>query len=408
MDVAYGLTALAATKLVVYTFGSLIHLFLIVLILGNGRLGRLQVLLLALMSALFLWYAGNLLALNISLYYGAGPAVLSGFSRTISIVGLVAAVPLLVHLQTEYFSGFVPMRLWQWLLVGCFYLPAIFSPWIVGRLLSHPGVEPLVALGRPVRWLAVWAVSGLFVGLLVGLTGVGGGSLMTPLLILLFGIHPSTAVGTDLLYAAVTKTVGSGVHGFNHNIDWKIVRRLATGSVPATIVTILLLGYFGTASKHETALISNVLAIALVFSAVTLALKGPILRAAMQRNPDFGVTSSLGLTILTGVVLGVLVTISSVGAGALGTTALLFLYPRLPTVKIIGSDIAHAVPLTLIAGVGHWYLGNINFHLLTSLLCGSIPGIIIGSLTTRFVPETGLRLALAAVLVLVAVKLVFG
>ena len=163
MDVAYGLTALAATKLVVYTFGSLIHLFLIVLILGNGRLGRLQVLLLALMSALFLWYAGNLLALNISLYYGAGPAVLSGFSRTISIVGLVAAVPLLVHLQTEYFSGFVPMRLWQRLLVGCFYLPAIFSPWIVGRLLSHPGVEPLVALGRPVRWLAVWAVSGLFV-----------------------------------------------------------------------------------------------------------------------------------------------------------------------------------------------------------------------------------------------------
>jgi len=243
----------------------------------------------------------------------------------------------------------------------------------------------------------LYAVSGLFVGLLVGLTGVGGGSLMTPLLILLFGIHPSTAVGTDLLYAAVTKTVGSGVHGFNHNIDWKIVRRLATGSVPATIVTILLLGYFGTASKHETALISNVLAIALVFSAVTLALKGPILRAAMQRNPDFGVTSSLGLTILTGVVLGVLV-----------TTALLFLYPRLPTVKIIGSDIAHAVPLTLIAGVGHWYLGNINFHLLTSLLCGSIPGIIIGSLTTRFVPETGLRLALAAVLVLVAVKLVFG
>jgi uncharacterized membrane protein YfcA len=254
----------------------------------------------------------------------------------------------------------------------------------------------------------LYAVSGLFVGLLVGLTGVGGGSLMTPLLILLFGIHPSTAVGTDLLYAAVTKTVGSGVHGFNHNIDWKIVRRLATGSVPATIVTILLLGYFGTASKHETALISNVLAIALVFSAVTLALKGPILRAAMQRNPDFGVTSSLGLTILTGVVLGVLVTISSVGAGALGTTALLFLYPRLPTVKIIGSDIAHAVPLTLIAGVGHWYLGNINFHLLTSLLCGSIPGIIIGSLTTRFVPETGLRLALAAVLVLVAAKLVFG
>ncbi len=254
----------------------------------------------------------------------------------------------------------------------------------------------------------LYAFSGLLVGLLVGLTGVGGGSLMTPLLILLFGIHPSTAVGTDLLYAAATKTVGSGVHGFNRNIEWQIVRRLAMGSVPATIVTILLLGYFGTASKQETALISNVLAIALVISAISLAFKSQILKMAIKRNPDFGGTSSMGLTILTGIILGVLVTISSAGAGALGTTALVFLYPRLPTVKIVGSDIAHAVPLTLIAGLGHWYLGTINFHLLASLLCGSIPGIIIGSLTTRYIPETGLRLALATVLILVAAKLVFS
>ncbi len=254
----------------------------------------------------------------------------------------------------------------------------------------------------------LYVFSGLLVGLLVGLTGVGGGSLMTPLLILLFGIHPSTAVGTDLLYAAATKTVGTGVHGFNKNIDWKIVGRLAAGSVPATILTILALGYFGTASKHETALISNVLAFALVISAVTLAFKTQILREAERRNPDFGQTSSLALTVITGLVLGILVSISSVGAGALGTTALFFVYPRLPTAKIIGSDIAHAVPLTLIAGLGHWYLGTINFHLLTSLLCGSIPGIIIGSLTTRYIPETALRLALAAVLILVAAKLVFG
>jgi uncharacterized membrane protein YfcA len=254
----------------------------------------------------------------------------------------------------------------------------------------------------------LYIVSGLLVGLLVGLTGVGGGSLMTPLLILLFGIHPSTAVGTDLLYAAVTKTVGSGVHGFNRNIDWRIVGRLAAGSVPATIITIVLLGYFGTTNKHETTLISEVLAVALVISASTLAFKSQILKAAIKRNPDFGTKSSLGLTILTGLILGVLVSISSVGAGALGTAALFFLYPRLPTVKIVGSDIAHAVPLTLIAGLGHWYLGAINFHLLTSLLCGSIPGIIIGSLTTRYIPETALRLALATVLILVAAKLVFS
>ncbi len=254
----------------------------------------------------------------------------------------------------------------------------------------------------------LYVVSGLLVGLLVGLTGVGGGSLMTPLLILLFGIHPSTAVGTDLLYAAATKTVGSFVHGFNRNIDWKVVGRLAAGSVPATIVTILLLGHFGTASRQETALISNVLAVALVISAVTLIFKAPILRAAELRNPDFGKSASVGLTIVTGLVLGVLVSISSVGAGALGTTALFFLYPRLPTAKIIGSDIAHAVPLTLIAGIGHWWLGTINFHLLASLLCGSIPGIVAGSLTTRYIPETSLRLALAAVLILVALKLGFG
>jgi signal transduction histidine kinase len=161
VDVAYGLTALAATKLVVYTFGSLTHLFLIVLILGNWRLRRFQVLLFGLMAALFMWYSGNLLALNISLYYGVGPAVLSGFSYTVSIVGFLAAVPLLVHAQAEYCSAFLPMQNWQRLLVGGFYLPVILSPWIVGRLLSHPGLEPLVALGRSVRWLVLWGIAAL-------------------------------------------------------------------------------------------------------------------------------------------------------------------------------------------------------------------------------------------------------
>ncbi len=254
----------------------------------------------------------------------------------------------------------------------------------------------------------LYAFSGLLVGLLVGLTGVGGGSLMTPLLILLFGIHPSTAVGTDLLYAAVTKTAGTGVHGLNRTIDWGIVGRLATGSIPATIATIIALHFFGTTGPRANALINTVLGGALVMTAITLLLKGPILRFAVRRNPDFGATSSVALTILTGFVLGVLVSISSVGAGALGTAALMFLYPRLPVVKIIGSDIAHAVPLTLIAGLGHWWLGTINFLLLASLLSGSIPGIIAGSYSTRFIPETVLRPLLAIVLILVAAKLLFG
>jgi uncharacterized membrane protein YfcA len=253
----------------------------------------------------------------------------------------------------------------------------------------------------------LYVVSGLLVGLLVGLTGVGGGSLMTPLLILLFGIHPSTAVGTDLLYAAVTKTVGTGVHGFNRNIDWIIVRRLASGSIPATVATVIVLHFTGTTGPKAAQLISLLLGVALVITAITLILKPRIVSFAVQRNPDFGQHSSVLLTVLTGVMLGVLVTISSVGAGALGTTALMFLYPRLPTVKIIGSDIAHAVPLTLIAGLGHWWLGNINFVLLASLLLGSIPGIIAGSYGTRFVPEYVLRPLLAIVLILVSAKLLF-
>ncbi|MFZ0959570.1 MAG: HAMP domain-containing sensor histidine kinase [Terriglobia bacterium] len=162
MDVAYELTPLVATKLVVYTFGTLIHLFLIVLILGNRRLRRLDWLLFALMAALFLWYSGNLLALNISLYYGAAPALLSGFSRTISIVGFIAAVPLLVHLQAEYCAGFILNRLRLRLVAALFYLPVTISPWIVGRLLARLGVEPLVALGPPVRLLVLWAAAALF------------------------------------------------------------------------------------------------------------------------------------------------------------------------------------------------------------------------------------------------------
>ncbi|HQT65585.1 MAG: hypothetical protein B7Z75_06080 [Acidocella sp. 20-57-95] len=254
----------------------------------------------------------------------------------------------------------------------------------------------------------LYVFSGLLVGLLVGITGVGGGSLMTPLLILVFGIHPSTAVGTDLLYASVTKTVGTGVHGFHRNIDWKIVTRLAAGSVPSTSLTIITLSYIGATGKSMNALISLVLGITVMITAVTLLLKGPILRFAMKRNPDFGARSPVYLTVLTGIILGVLVSISSVGAGALGTTALMFLYPRLPTAKIIGSDIAHAVPLTLIAGLGHWWLGSINFPLLISLLCGSIPGIIIGSVSTRRIPEAIIRPLLAAVLILVSVKLLYG
>jgi hypothetical protein len=161
VDVAYGLTSLAVTKLVVYTFGTLIHLFLIVLILGNRRLRRLEWLVLGLMAALFMWYSGNLLSLNISLFYGAGPAVLSGFSRIVSMIGFMAAVPLLVNVQIEYCASRVRMHFWWRILGASFYLPVMLFPWLVGRLLGHLGVESLVALGRSVRLLVLWAAAAL-------------------------------------------------------------------------------------------------------------------------------------------------------------------------------------------------------------------------------------------------------
>ncbi|MDE2239780.1 MAG: sulfite exporter TauE/SafE family protein [Rhodospirillales bacterium] len=250
-----------------------------------------------------------------------------------------------------------------------------------------------------------YIVSGLLVGLLVGLTGVGGGSLMTPLLVLLFGFHPSMAVGTDLLFAAVTKTVGTAVHTTGKTVDWRIVWRLAMGSVPATLVSTAVMAHYGAASEAIAAATSYTLGMALLLSATSLLFKERIIRAITKARPDFGARESLRLTIITGFVLGILVSFSSVGAGALGTIALIILYPSLPMVRIVGSDIAHAVPLTLLAGLGHWLLGSINFHLLGELLIGSVPGIIIGSLLARYAPDKALKLCLGVILAITGLRM---
>jgi uncharacterized membrane protein YfcA len=252
----------------------------------------------------------------------------------------------------------------------------------------------------------VYPISGLLVGVLVGLTGVGGGSLMTPLL-LAFGVHANTAVGTDLLYAATTKSVGTLVHNASETVDWKIVRRLALGSVPTTALTLLALSALGAQSKGVTHAISFVLGIALLLTAIAIFMRRALVDWISQRYGDPSEKTAQTLTIVSGAVLGVLVSLSSVGAGALGVTVLILLYPGVKLVKIVGSDIAHAVPLTLIAGAGHWFLGDVNWHLLGSLLMGSIPGILIGSFLAPRLPETGLRPVLASVLLLVGGKLVF-
>ena len=253
----------------------------------------------------------------------------------------------------------------------------------------------------------MYALSGFVVGALVGLTGVGGGSLMTPLLILLFGVNPAMAVGTDLLYAAVTKSGGVLVHGFNKTIDWRIVRRLAAGSVPATAVTIVIMSQIGVGGHAHHGLISSVLGIALVLTAIAIVFRkllldrlAPIMEAMSERRRAV-------LTVILGIVLGVFVSISSVGAGAIGVTVLLLLYPRAPLARIVGADIAHAVPLTLIAGLGHWYLGSVNWVILASLLVGSLPGIAIASQLAARAPDKILRIVMAGTLAVVGLRLAF-
>ena len=251
----------------------------------------------------------------------------------------------------------------------------------------------------------LYVLSGFAVGFLVGMTGVGGGSLMTPLLILLFKIHPVTAVGTDLIYASVTKTGGSLVHGLNRTIDWRVVRRLAAGSIPASLLTMLVLWLLKVDPASYSTLVTKVLGVSLIFTALALVFRRRLLATYSRRVGVLTQAQTRLYTVIVGLVLGVLVTISSVGAGALGVTALLLLYPELPIVKIAGSDIAHAVPLTLVAGLGHLAAGSMDLTVLVSLLCGSLPGIVLSSQFAPRMPDVVLRYVLATTLILVSLRL---
>ncbi|OAM52867.1 hypothetical protein A7981_05355 [Methylovorus sp. MM2] len=258
-----------------------------------------------------------------------------------------------------------------------------------------------------------YILSGFAVGLLVGITGVGGGSLMTPLLVFLFSFKPAVAVGTDLLFAAITKTGGVWVHhGTHKSVDWRVVGLMSIGSLPLSVITIFVIKHLMTIGKEVSGLITYSLGIALILTACAI-----LIRSVLLRNTERVVESSIvstgrfgkvqiPATILTGAILGVLVTMSSVGAGALGTIAILFLYPRMSTLKVVGTDLAHAIPLTAIAGIGHWSLGHVDFGLLGSLLVGSLPGIWIGSHVSAKIPEKLLRPILASILLLIGLKFV--
>lgn len=253
-----------------------------------------------------------------------------------------------------------------------------------------------------------YIVSGFAVGLLVGLTGVGGGSLMTPLLTLLFGVPPTVAVGTDLAFAAITKGAGTFVHRVVGNVDWKIVRQLCFGALPAAVIATLGLKHFGTLSPEIGQIIRYSIAFSVMLTVVALLFRGKM-QAWINAKPSrqlHGKNLTIA-TITAGAVLGTMVTISSIGAGAIGATLLVLLYPRLSPAEIAGTDIAYAVPLTAIAALGHWWLGSINWALLAMLLLGSVPGITLGSLAARKVPERFLRGLLATTLTVVAAKLIY-
>ena len=250
-----------------------------------------------------------------------------------------------------------------------------------------------------------YVASGFGIGILVGMTGVGGGSLMTPLLVLLFGFKVTTAVGTDLLFAAVTKSVGVGAHGRVGSIDWRITFRLMLGSLPAAALTIWILHVTRRSGHPASPVLAAILGGALIATSLTLLGRRCIDRfvAAREGRPLVGRPALAAVAV--GAVIGALVTATSVGAGAIGMTALVVLYPRVPLPTLVGSDIAHAVPLTLLAGAGYWFLGVIDWELLGSLLLGSIPGVIIGSRLASQVPDWVLRPILAAVLLAVGIRM---
>lgn len=253
-----------------------------------------------------------------------------------------------------------------------------------------------------------YTLAGFVVGFIVGMTGVGGGSLMTPILVLGFGISPVIAVGTDLLYAAITKSTGILFHHRQKNIHWDVVKPLAMGSIPATIISIVILKKIQAAGFNYDNLITTTLSIALILTSLVLIFKKRIKSVAQQENMAAikAVHNRVRkpLTVFFGTMIGVLVTLSSVGAGALGSAMLLFLHPGLKTIAIVGTDLAHAVPITLIAGLGHTYMGTVDFILLIGLLIGSIPGIYLGTRLGTALPERVTRPILASMLFLIGIK----
>ncbi len=242
---------------------------------------------------------------------------------------------------------------------------------------------------------------GFVIGFLVGITGVGAGSLTTPLLITGAGVPPALAVGTDLLFAAITKASAAWRHQRLGNVDWPILRWLAAGSIPGAVAVLAWI-YFAEPNTHLLAkYVREGLAVMLVISAAAIALYPLLTRHKAVAHQD-GNGPRKAETFSLGVLLGSMVALTSVGAGAIGVVVLTGLYPALLARRIVGTDIVHAIPLTFVAGMGHAGLGNVDLTILAALLAGSIPGIALGSRITGIIPDWALRIALSVILLYAA------
>ena len=254
-----------------------------------------------------------------------------------------------------------------------------------------------------------YSIAGFAVGTVVGLTGVGGGSLMTPVLVLAFGVPPVTAVGTDLLNAGISKIAGAANHARNGHVDWRVTRLLASGSIPGAVTGLIALSLLPRTGHATQVMVATALGFMLVLTALSLALRAQLLAwAHSHAGRGWLARHQSAATVAIGAFIGLAVTLSSVGAGAIGVTALVLLFPMLATTRIVGTDIAHAVPITLLAGLGHAFFGNVNWWMLASLLAGSLPGIFLGSHLTSRIPEKLLRHSLVAVLLFAGAKLLVG
>ena len=246
-------------------------------------------------------------------------------------------------------------------------------------------------------------LSGFAVGAIVGLTGVGGGSLMTPLLLGVFKLHPALAIGTDLAFAGLTKAGGAWAHQQQGHVDKRVVMLLLAGSLPAALATLAVM-VATDLGKTSTGAMTYTLGVALLLTAVTVAWRRAWHQLGLRLQRWIPPHRQAPLTVASGVLLGVVVTLTSIGAGAIGATLILLLHPRLPAQQVVGTDIAHAVPLTLVAAVGHAWLGHVDYTLLAALLVGSLPGIWLGARLTTLIPERVVRALLCTSLVTAGVK----